>query len=159
MRTAFENEGPLNIDETGWRILNELQEDARLSMAELGRKVGLSAPAVTERVRRLESAGVITGYAAQVDLARVGRPLLAYIRISAANQVKEKVAKVVRDMPEVLECHRGTGGDCFIIKVAVAGIPHLERVSDAFTGFGRLTTTIVLSTVLGYRQVEQVYGE
>ena len=153
---AYKNESKRTLDRTDWQILTNLQANARWSMAELGRKVGLSAPAVTERVRRLESEGVISGYTAKVDLERVGRSLLAYIRIGAAGQVKEKVAEVVTVMPEVLECHRGTGGDCFIIKVAVADIPHLEQVSDAFAEFGQLTTTIVLSTVIAERPIEKL---
>ena len=151
---AYKTQSYQQVDAIGWRILEGLQKDARLSMAELGRRVGLSAPAVTERVRRLEDAGIITGYSAQIDLKSLGRNILAYIRVSAAGQVKDRVYKVVSAMPEVLECHRATGGACFIIKVAVEDMSHLERVSDAFADFGQLTTTIVLSTLIERKPVE-----
>ncbi|BDP44499.1 AsnC family transcriptional regulator (plasmid) [Deinococcus aetherius] len=144
------------LDEVGWHILDELQADARLSMAELGRRVGLSAPAAAERVRKLEDAGVISGYRAQVNLGRAGRPLLAFVRISAYGDVKVKVAEVVNKTPEVLEAHRGTGSDCFILKVAVRDIPHLEQVTDRFTMFGQLTTSIVLSSPLEGRVAERL---
>src|SRR5512135_1233222 len=107
------------LDGTGWRILRELQLDARLSFAELGRRVGLSKPAVAERVRNLEAAGVISGYRAEVDLAKVGYPILAVIRMSAVGDVLARITAAVCAMPEVLECHRGTGTDSFTMKVAV----------------------------------------
>ena len=142
------------LDRIGWRILEELQADARLSMAELGRRVGMSAPAVTERVRRLEDAGIISGYCAQVSPRRVGRPVLAFIRISAAGDVKAGVEAAVQKTPEVLEAHRGTGSDCFILKVAVQDITHLEHVTDRFTPFGQLTTSIVMSSPLESRGIK-----
>ena len=142
------------LDAVGWAILRELQADARLSMAELGRRVGMSAPAISERVRRLEDADVITGYRAEVSLPSVGRPVLAFLRISAAGDVKARVAEVVRGVPEVLEAHRGTGSDCFIVKLAVRDIADLERVTDRFSEFGQTTTSIVLSTLLHGRPTE-----
>lgn len=144
------------LDQLGWRILSELQSEARLSMAELGRRVGLSPPAAAERVRKFEDAGIIAGYGAQVDLGLLGRPLLAFVRISALRDVRAKVAEVVRNTPEVLEVHRGTGSDCFILKIAVRDIAHLESVTDRFTKFGQLTTSIVLSTLLDRRIVEKL---
>jgi Lrp/AsnC family transcriptional regulator, leucine-responsive regulatory protein len=151
---AFDSEKLL--DDAGWLILEELQRDARLSMAELGRRVNLSAPAVAERVRKLEDAGVIIGYRAEVNLPRVGRSLLAFVRISAYGDVKEKVARVVKTTPEVLEAHRGTGSDCFILKIAVRDILHLEAVTDRFTAFGQLTTSIVLSSTLTGRVTQRL---
>ncbi|MGW0811228.1 Lrp/AsnC family transcriptional regulator [Nonomuraea sp. NPDC002799] len=137
-----------------WAILAELQADARLSMAEVARRVHMSGPAVNERVRRLEDMGVITGYSAQVDLAAVGRPVRAYLRIAATGDIRQQVGKVVDETPEVMECHRGTGQECFIIKIAVADIAHLERIIDRFTRFGEITTSILLSSVLSDRAVE-----
>jgi Lrp/AsnC family leucine-responsive transcriptional regulator len=144
------------LDNVGWSILDELQKDARLSMAELGRRVGLSAPAAAERVRKCEDAGIISGYRAQVNLSLAGRPLLAFVRISAYGDVKVKVAEVVRRTPEVLEAHRATGNDCFILKVAVRDIQHLEKVTDRFTAFGQLTTSIVLSSPMQGRVAERL---
>jgi len=151
---TFENERLL--DELGWRILDELQEDARLSMAELGRRVGLSAPAAAERVRKLEDARVITGYRAHVNLGQAGRPLLAFVRITAYGDVRDKVSEVVLKTPEVLEAHRGTGNDCFILKVAVRDLSHLEQVTDRFTMFGQIITSIVLSSPLEGRVAQRL---
>lgn len=139
------------LDETGWQILEELQQNGRISFAELGRRVGLTLPAVAERVRKMEDAGIITGFHAEVDPARIGLPIAAFIRISVVGDVFARVAKAVRDMPEVLECHRGTGADSFTLKVAVESVQHLERVIDELTPFGTTSTSIVLSTLVKNR--------
>src|SRR5579862_6677683 len=104
------------LDEIGWKILNQLQLNARLPLTELGRRVGLSTPAAGERVRRMEEAGIILGYRAQLDYEKVGYPVLAFIRISVAGEFLSRITKISREMPEVLECHRVTGSDSFIIK-------------------------------------------
>lgn len=153
---AFENPSPL--DTTDWQIIGALQRDARLSMAALARRVGMSAPAVQQRVTKLERAGVITGYRAQIDLGRVGRPLLAFLRISATRDVKEAVTEVAGGLAEVLECHRGSGTDCMILKVAVSDIARLEVIADHFTRFGLLTVTVVLSSPIPHRPVEPGSG-
>lgn len=139
------------LDQTGWQILEELQQNGRISFAELGRRVGLTLPAVAERVRKMEDAGIITGFHAEVDPARIGLPIAAFIRISVVGDVFARVAKAVRDMPEVLECHRGTGADSFTLKVAVESVQHLERVIDELTPFGTTSTSIVLSTLVKNR--------
>jgi Lrp/AsnC family transcriptional regulator, leucine-responsive regulatory protein len=139
------------LDETGWQILEELQQNGRISFAELGRRVGLTLPAVAERVRKMEDAGIITGFHAEVDPAKIGLPIAAFIRISVVGDVFARVAKAVRDMPEVLECHRGTGADSFTLKVAVESVQHLERVIDELTPFGTTSTSIVLSTLVKNR--------
>lgn len=125
-------------------------------MAELGRRVGLSPPAVAERVHRLEDAGVIQGYRAVVNPAAVGRTILAFLRISASGNIRDKLSEAARGMPEVLECHRGSGNDCFILKVSVTNIKHLEDVTDRFTDFGMLTTSIVLSSPLANRTIDEI---
>ena len=142
------------LDETGWRLLRELQEDARLSFAELGRRVGLSTPAVAERVRNLETAGIVKGYRAEIDLARVGLPILAVVRMSVMGDVLGRITAVAREIPEVLECHRATGADSFIMKVAVSSVAHLERLIDRLTPFGSTSTSIVLSSPVTRRVVE-----
>ncbi len=139
------------LDETGWQILEELQQNGRISFAELGRRVGLTLPAVAERVRKMEDAGIITGFHAEVDPARIGLPIAVFIRISVVGDVFARVAKAVRDMPEVLECHRGTGADSFTLKVAVESVQHLERVIDELTPFGTTSTSIILSTLVRNR--------
>jgi len=136
------------LDKTGWHILQELQENGRISFAELGRRVGLTLPAVAERVRKMEDSGIITGFRAEIDPARIGLPIAAFIRISVVGDVFARIARVVRDMPEVIECHRGTGADSFTLKVAVESVQHLERVIDTLTPFGTTSTSIVLSTLV-----------
>ena len=146
------------LDAKGWELLKELQLDARLSFAELGRRVRLSTPAVAERVRNLEAAGVISGYRAELDLKKLGLPILAMIRISAVGDVLPRITAVVRAMPEVLECHRGTGADSFTMKVAVASVEHLEKLIDRLTPFGTTSTSIVLSSPVERRIVERPFA-
>ena len=144
---ALENERLL--DETGWHILEALQENARLSFSELGQRVGLSSPAVAERVRRMEDAGIITGYRAEVNTAKIGYPITAIIRVS--NSPGERCTRLsasTQAIPEVLECYRVTGSDSLIMKVMASSVEHLESLIDRISEHGRLTTSIVLSTVL-----------
>jgi Lrp/AsnC family leucine-responsive transcriptional regulator len=136
------------MDAIQWHILEELQQNARLSFAELGRRVGLTLPAVAERVRKLEDAGIITGFRAEVNPAKIGLPITAFIRIGVVGNVFSRIAKAVRDMPEVLECHRGTGADSFTLKVAVESVEHLERLIDNLTPFGTTSTSVILSTLV-----------
>jgi Lrp/AsnC family leucine-responsive transcriptional regulator len=142
------------IDEIDRKILNELQEDARISYAELGRRVGLTTPAVIERVRKLEDAHVVTGYRAEIDTAKVGLPITAFIRMSISGIDYSHIIEVAQHSPEVHECHRGTGGDSFIMKVAVSSVEHLQEVIDRLTPYGITTTTIVLSSPVKRRLVE-----
>ena len=138
-------------DDINCRVLEELQRDARLSLAELGRRVGLSAPAVAERLSRLERQGVIAGYRAEVDPAAVGFPLTAVVRVRPAPRQLPKVAEVARATPEVVECHRITGEDCFFLKAHVRSVAHLEEVIDRFTPYGQTTTSIVQSSPVPVR--------
>jgi Lrp/AsnC family transcriptional regulator, leucine-responsive regulatory protein len=140
-------------DVTNRRILEELQADGRLSLAELGRRVGLSPPAVAERVQRLERDGAITGYHARVDPRAVGYALTTVIRIRPAPRQIPKVAELARDTPEVVECHRITGEDCFFMKANVRDVGHLEELIDRFVVFGQTTTSIVQSSPVPGRGV------
>src|SRR5690349_19928364 len=135
-----------SVDDISRQILQALQEDARISFSELGRQVGLSAPAVAERVRRLEEAGIITGYRAEVDPAKMGLSICAFIRISTSGARERRTVDLIRACPEVLECHRVTGSDCFILKVVVTSIPHLEDLIDRLSPCGELVTSVVLSS-------------
>lgn len=143
------------LDAKGWQILRELQIEGRLSFAELGRRVGLSTPAAAERVKNLEASGIIRGYRAEIDLDKVGLPILAVIRMSAVGDVLTRITSAVRAMPEVLECHRATGADSFIMKVAVASVEHLEALIDRLTPFGTTSTSIVLSSPVARNSVER----
>ena len=141
------------LDETNLALLSELQRDARLTLAELGRRVGLSSPAVAERLQRLEETGVIGGYRAIVDPRAVGYALGAVLRIRPAPRQIPKVAEVAERTPEVVECHRITGEDCFFMKLYVRDVEHLEEVIDAFTPFGQTTTSIMQSSPVAPRAV------
>lgn len=142
------------LDKIGWKIVVELQQDARLPFAELGRRVGLSTPAVVERVRRLEDAGIIVGYHAEVDHAKLGFPLLAVVRVKVEGSALPAFAKKAAARPEVLEVHRVTGAESFIIKVAVSDQAHLEKVLDSLMPYVATTTSMVLSSSLTRRCME-----
>ena len=141
------------IDEIDWKILKELQLNARITFAELGRRVGLTTPAVIERIKKLEDAKIITGYRAEIDTAKVGLPITAFIRMSISGVDYSHIIEVAKQSNEVLECHRGTGGDSFILKVAVASVEHLQTVIDKLTPYGITTTSIVLSSPVKQRTI------
>ena len=134
------------IDDTNHRLLAELQENARLSLAELGRRVGLSSPAVAERLQRLERDGVIRGYHADIDPRALGLALGAIVRIRPAPGQLENVAELARRTPEVVECNRITGEDCYLIRAHVRDVEHLEEVIDRFVPLGQTTTSIMQSS-------------
>ena len=140
------------LDDVNARILATLSVNPRLAMAELGRRVGLSSPAVTERVRRLEEAGVIRGYSLDLDPASLGLPLMAFVRVHPNPGRLGKIAELARQIPEVAECHRVTGDDCFIIKLHLPDMSQLDRVLDQFLMHGTTTTSIVQSTPVPSRQ-------
>ncbi len=142
-----------NTDDTDLRLLEELQADARLSLAELGRRVGLSAPSVADRMRRLEDSGVILGYRAEVDPRALGYDLTAVLRVRPDARQLPKLARIATDTPEVTECQRVTGDDCFVMKLHVRDVQHLEEVLDRFTPYGRTTTSIVQSAPFSPRGV------
>lgn len=141
----------VNLDDIDWAIIRELQAEARISLSELGRRVQLSASATTERVRSLEAQGVITGYHASVDLARIGYPVLAVVRLKYPGNHHEPLRRVLAERPEFLECLRTTGEDCYTLKVAATSMEHLEKLMDELAGFGSTTTNVVYSQTLPYR--------
>jgi Lrp/AsnC family leucine-responsive transcriptional regulator len=134
------------LDATNRRLLEELQADARLSLAELGRRIGMSSPAVAERLKRLEREGVISAYRAEVDPRRLGYALGVVIRIRPAPRQLAQVAELARQAPEVVECHRVTGDDCFVMTAYVRDVEHLETVIDEFAAYGQTTTSIMQSS-------------
>ncbi|RJQ75780.1 Lrp/AsnC family transcriptional regulator [Pseudonocardiaceae bacterium YIM PH 21723] len=142
------------LDATDWAILTELQTDGRLPLTELSRRVSLSASATTERVRRLEQAGVITGYRAVVDLGATGYAVLAVIRLKYPGSQHGPLHRLLAERVEIVECLRTTGEDCYTLKVAALSMGHLERVVDELAAFGSTTTNIVYSETLSYRGVQ-----
>ena len=131
------------IDALDHAILGELAADGRISLAELGRRVSLSPPAVAERVRRLEQARVITGYHAEIDPRALGYPLTALVRVKPQAGQLRKIAELAAEIPEISECHRITGEDCFYIKLYLRSIEALPGVLDQFLLYGQTTTSIV----------------
>jgi Lrp/AsnC family transcriptional regulator, leucine-responsive regulatory protein len=134
------------LDAVNLRLLEELQADGRLSVAELGRRVSMSPPAVAERVQRLERAGVITGYRAEVDPAAAGYPISAVVRIRPSPGQLAKIPEIARETAEVSECHRITGEDCYLLRLHLRSIGELEELLDRFTPYGQTTTSIVHSS-------------
>src|SRR3954453_6462842 len=138
----------LELDAIAWKILENLQHHARISFAELGRKVGLSTPAVAERVRRLEEAGVITGYHASVDMSKLGVPIHVLMRLTIPGgdlQIGRTVA-AIKELPEITRCHRITGDESFVIEAHLFSVHHLEALIDKLSAYGATATSTVLSS-------------
>lgn len=141
------------LDRIDRKILTELQANARLSFAELGRRVGLSTPATIDRVHRLEEAGIIEGYHARVNPARVGLPVHAMVKISIAGDRLALFAVSVRKIPEVLACHRVTGSESYILQVVATDVTHLERIIDRFMPYVATNTSIILASPVAWTPV------
>jgi Lrp/AsnC family leucine-responsive transcriptional regulator len=144
LRDATTYEAKL-LDDVNLRLLDELSREGRLGMAELGRRVGMSAPAVADRVQRLERAGVIKGYRAELDPAAVGFPVSAIVRIRPAPGQLQRIPEIARETPEVAECYRITGEDCYLLRLHLRAIDDLEDTLDRFTPYGLTTTSIIHS--------------
>jgi Lrp/AsnC family leucine-responsive transcriptional regulator len=147
------NRSQIGLDATNIGLLRELEADARLSLAELGRRVGLSSPAVADRLERLEEAGVIRGYCAEIDPRALGYELAVVLRIRPAPRELKKVAELAQRTPEVVECHRITGDDCYLMKAHLRDVEHMEEVIDRFAIYGQTTTSIVQSSPVPRRSV------
>jgi Lrp/AsnC family transcriptional regulator, leucine-responsive regulatory protein len=152
-REILRTVGDSLLDRTNHRILAELQANARLTIAELGRRVALSPPAVAERVQRLEADGVIRSYHADIDPRALGLTLTAVIRVRPAPGQLANVAELARETAEVVECHRVTGDDCYFMKAHVRDVTHLEEVIDHFVVLGQTTTSIVQSSPVPRRGI------
>lgn len=143
------------LDKTGQRLLRELQENARVSFSELGRRVGLSTPAVVERIRRLEEAGLVTGYRAEVSPEKIGLPVTAFIRLFTTAKEYPRFLALAETLPEVLECYHVTGGESFVLKVVCGSLVHLEAVIARLSPFGETSTSVVLSAPIRRRVLER----
>jgi Lrp/AsnC family leucine-responsive transcriptional regulator len=148
------------LDEVNCRLLAELHADPRITMSALARRVGMSAPAVTERVQRMERAGVITGYRMEVSPAALGLPVTAFARVRPTAGQLPKVAELAARLPQVTECHRITGEDCFLLKLHAAAMEQVEEILDQFLLYGQTVTSIVVSTPVPPRPLPvQARGE
>jgi Lrp/AsnC family leucine-responsive transcriptional regulator len=146
----------LELDTIAWKVLEALQRNARLSFAELGRQIGLSTPAVAERVHRLEEAGIITGYHAGLDMAKLGVPIRVLVRLTIHGgdlQVSRSVA-AIKEMPEISRCHRITGAESFVIEANVVSIRHMEALIDRLSTLGATSTSTVLSSPVQRRDYD-----
>lgn len=132
------------LDPTDMSMIEILQRDGRISVSELGRRVGLSQPAASERLKRLEERGVIAGYRAVVDPATVGLGMMAVIRLRTSHEHIRPCLKQFSEMPEIIEVLRLTGEDCFLLKVLVPTAANLETIVDSIARHGAVTTSLVL---------------
>jgi Lrp/AsnC family leucine-responsive transcriptional regulator len=146
----------VGLDATDWALVNLLQQDARLSFAALGRKLRLSAPAVAERMKRLEERGVIRGYRAEIDLSTLGRALHVYLRVVVQPKDYARFKKGVEAIDEIFECHHVTGEESFVLRAAVASVPSLEALIQKLTAYGPTTTSVILSTSLDRRHFRPI---
>jgi Lrp/AsnC family leucine-responsive transcriptional regulator len=142
MKRYFPDGSP-DLDAIDHQIISELAIDGRVPLAELGRRISLSAPATAERVRRLEQAGVITGYRAEINPRALGYPLAAIVRVSPSAGQLRKIAELAAEIPQITECHRITGEDCFYITLHLRGIEELPELLDRFLLYGQTTTSII----------------
>ena len=149
-RNSFDRTSEI-LDATNLRILALLMDDPRLPMSELARRVGMSSPAVTERVQRMQDAGVIRGARLDVDQTALGLGITAFVRVRPMPGQLQNVAELARETPEIVECHRVTGEDCFIMKVLVGRVELLEAVLDEILKYGNTTSSIVQSTPVPLR--------
>lgn len=144
------------LDEVNTRLLLELQADPRIAMSELARRIGMSPPATTERLERLQRAGVVTGYRVEVDPAAIGLPVTAFVRVRPAAGQLSRVAELAVSTPQVSECHRITGEDCFLLKVHAPSVERLGDVLERFQFLGQTVTSIVVATPVPTRPVPLV---
>ncbi|MFP5207019.1 MAG: Lrp/AsnC family transcriptional regulator [Acidobacteriota bacterium] len=145
---------PLELDAIAWKILEALQQNARLSFAELGRTVGLSTPAAAERVRRLEEAGILTGYHAAIDVQRIGLPIRAIVRLTIPGGEAQmgRAMAAMKELPEISRCHRITGAESFLLEANVVSVRHLEALIDRLSALGATSTSTVLSSPIERRE-------
>lgn len=140
------------MDSFGRSLLKELQENARLSIAELARRVGLSATATAERMRQMEEVGIVRGYSAEVDREALGLDVLAFVRMTCDGQHYFRLMEFVQTLEEVRECHHLTGGDAFLLKVTTSSLADLEALIEALLPYGNPVTSLVLSTPVERRK-------
>lgn len=140
------------LDSYGRKLLAELQQNARLSTAELGRRIGLSPTATAERLRQMEEAGIVRTYTVEIDREALGLEVLAFIRMSCNGQHYQRFLAFVQTLEEVRECHHLTGGDDFLLKVTTTALADLEALIEALLPYGTPVTSLVLSSPVAHRR-------
>lgn len=146
------------LDNLSWQLLQALQANARLSFAELGRQVGLSPPAVAERVRRLEEAGIIRGYRAEINPEKVGFPLTALMTLTTTPQQYPQVIALMTRLSNIRSCYHVTGNGSFVVEAHATSIAHLERLIEQLSRYGQTATAIVLSSPFSRRMISPPDG-
>jgi Lrp/AsnC family leucine-responsive transcriptional regulator len=134
------------LDHPGKLLLHEVQLNARLSLAELARRIGLSPATTAERLKQMEEVGIIHGFTVDIDREALGLDVMAYIRMSCPGQHYHRFIEYVQTLEEVRECHHLTGGDDFLLKVTTCSMPDLEALIEALLPYGNPVTSLVLST-------------
>src|SRR5215471_9352356 len=141
------------LDGTNLDLLRQLRSAPRIAISELARRVGMSAPAVRDRIARLEDLGVIARWRLELDPVALGFPVLAFVRVRPMPGQLPKIAELAQRIPQVVECHRTTGEDCFIMKVYFVAMEELDQVLDQFLAHGQTTTSLVQSTPVPSRDL------
>ncbi len=141
----------VRLDDVDWRILGELQRNARVTFTELGRRVALTAPAVADRLRRLEESGIVTGFHAHLDPAKIGYSVVAVVRWTASGTECAYLGEVAKEVPEVVEADRITGENSYQLKVVARSVEHLEELIDRLMPYGETITSVVLSSPVTHR--------
>lgn len=142
------------LDRQGWQLLRLLQENARLSFRLIGEAIGLSAPAVAERVHRLQDAGIIAGFHADIDLEKAGLTVQAFIHLTSSSHQSQQLRHAIAGISEVQECYCVTGAESYILKVAVSSVKHLENLLMSLKTYGEVRTSVVLSAQLTRRIID-----
>ncbi len=138
----------MNIDKLNWLILEELQANARASLTDISKKVGLSSPSVAERIQKMEDSGILKGYKAKLHMQELGYPLGVYISIKIRFGRVKQFEEYIHTVPEICECHKLTGHDCMLMKGYVRDPKHLEDLNGRLTIYGELTTSLILSSII-----------
>lgn len=141
----------LLLDETNVAIIKQLEGDPRMGISDLARRVGMSAPSVRERLTRLEEAGIITGYRLELSPIALGWPITAFVRVKPMPGQLPQIAQLAKTLPQVAECHRITGEDCFIMKIYIDALENLDEILDKSLVYGQTTTSIVQSSPITNR--------
>jgi len=141
----------MNIDKLNWKILEELQSNARASLTDISKKIKLSSPSVAERIQKMEELGIINGYTVKIDMEKLGYSLGVYISIKIRFGQVQNFGKYIKSVPEICECHKLTGHDCMLMKGYVKNPKHLEDLNERLTVYGELTTSLILNSIVSER--------
>ncbi len=147
----------MKVDRLNWQILEELQKNARAPLTEISKKVGLSSPSVSERIQKMEEAGILKGYGAILDMEALGYSLGVYISIKIRFGQVKSFEEFIKTVPEICECHKLTGNDCMLMRGRVKNPRHLEDLNERLTVYGELTTSLILSSIIESKIYDRMF--